>query len=160
MSYTSNPYAPKARKLATNLVKTGNSQAAVARMYGVHRSTIGRWMKLSSKHSREYILTRSSRPHHHPRQLPQTTVDEVITMRRKTRRCAQVLHIALMRQGVNISLASVKRILARYHLTRRKKVNIRRNTRFPRPKTDKPGAMIQVDTIHYVTTNYQHINHD
>lgn len=154
MSYTSNPYAPKARKLATNLVKTGHSKAAVARMYGVHRSTIGKWMKRASKHSREKIYTRSSRPHHHPRTLPQETVDRVIVLRQATKRCAQALYVELRHQEISISLSSVKRILQRHHLTRRKKVNIRRDTRFRRPQADKPGALVQVDTIHYVTTAY------
>ena len=154
MTYTTNPYAPKARKLATNLVKTGHTKASVARIYGVHRSTIGRWLKLASKHSQERIWTKSARPNHHPRELPKETVDAVVTLRKQTDRCAQVLHMMLKRQGVQISLSSVKRILHRHHLTKRKKVNIRRYTRFHRPQADHPGALVEMDTIHYVMTNY------
>lgn len=154
MPYTINPYAPKARKLATNLVKKGKSKAEVARMYGVHRSTLGRWMLLATKHSRERIFTRSSKPHHHPRQLPEETVNAVLALRRETGRCAQALHAELIKKEINVSLASVKRILKRHNLTRRKKVNIRRYTRFPRPHADYPGALVQIDTIHYVTLDY------
>lgn len=155
MPYTNNPYAPKARKLATNLVKTGHSKASVARMYGVHRSTIGKWMKKASKHSRERIWTESARPHHHPRELPHETVNAVVALRKKTKRCAQVLLVELKKHHVSVSLSSVKRILHRYHLTRRgRRVNIRRDTRFRRPEADHAGALVEVDTIHFVTHTY------
>jgi len=156
MSYSNNPYAPKARKLATNLVKTGLSNACVARMYGVHRSTIGKWMKKASTHSRERIWTQSSRPHHHPYALPQETIDAIIAFRKKTHRCAQVIHVELKRHHISVSLSSVKRIFTRYHLTRTgKKVAIHRYTKFQRPRSTHPGALVEVDTIHFVTNEYR-----
>lgn len=43
MSYSNNPYAPKARRLAVNLVvKEGLSVAEAARRSGVHRTTLHR----------------------------------------------------------------------------------------------------------------------
>lgn len=46
MSYTSSPYAPKARFEAAKLVLQGGlKKATVARMYGVNKSTIGRWVE-------------------------------------------------------------------------------------------------------------------
>lgn len=155
MPYTSNPYAPKARKLATNLVKTGHTKAEVARMYGVHRSTIGKWMKRATKHSLEKIQTKSSAPHNHPNQLPKAVVTRVVTLRKETKRCAQILHVMLVKEGVFISLSSVKRILKRHNLLRRKKRKIKGDTHFKRPHSDKPGALVQMDTIHFVTHNYQ-----
>lgn len=155
MAYTNNPYAPKARKLATNLVKKGQSTASVARMYGVDRTTVWRWLKRASKHSREKIYTKSSRPHHHPNELPQSTVEAVVALRKKTKRCAEVLYVEFKGQGIQVSLSSVKRILRRYHLTHRRKVNIRRDTRFRRPPATKPGSFVEVDTIHFVSSNYQ-----
>lgn len=46
MSYTSSPYAAKARFEAARLVvKDGLKASQVARMYGVHRATVGKWVK-------------------------------------------------------------------------------------------------------------------
>jgi len=70
MAYTTNPYLPKVRRLAVNDVEVRSmSQASVARKYGVHRATIGRWIKRASPDRKEFIRTRSSRPSHHPHQL-------------------------------------------------------------------------------------------
>ena len=150
MAYTSNPFALKARKQATNLVKRGFSKAQVARMYGVHRSTIGKWMKKATKHSTEHIQTISSAPRTHYNQLPQETVDRVIFLRKQSNRCAVIIHHQLCLEGVIISLSSVKRILKRYKLLRPKKRHIKDGTRFPRPIASKPGDLVQADTIHYV----------
>ena len=46
MSYCSNPHAPKARRAAVNeVVRDGSSVVDVARRYGVHRTTVHRWIK-------------------------------------------------------------------------------------------------------------------
>lgn len=149
MAYTSNPYAPKARRLAVNLVKTGSKKAHVARMYGVHRATIGKWLKKATKHSGEKIWTQSSAPHSHPNQLPETTVDRIVTLRLKYKRCAPVLHGYLQKEGIVVSLASVGRVLKREKLVRKKKP-ASFYTPLPRPAADGLGALVQMDTIHYV----------
>ena len=154
MAYTSNPYAPKARKKATNLVKRGFSKAQVARMYGVHRSTVGKWMKKATKHSLEHIQTKSSRPHNPANQLPEEVVEKVVRLRKGTGRCALVLHHLLDKSGVEVSLSSVKRILKRYGLTKKRKMRIKDGTRFKRPTVTQPGSLVQMDTIHYINSDY------
>lgn len=155
MSYTTNPYAPKARKLATNLVKTGMKKAEVARMYGVHRSTIGKWLKRATKHSGESIPTRSSRPHRHPNQLSEEKEARIVALRLQTGRCAQIIQAQMARDGCRVSLSSVKRTLKRCNLTHKKRRQITGSTKFKRPVSDTPGALVEVDTIHFVTTNYE-----
>lgn len=155
MAYTSNPYAPKARKLATNLVKGGKTKSEVARMYGVHRSTIGKWMRKATKHSCEHIQTLSSSPHTHPNQLPPHIIQKIVEMRKKTNRCAQVLHTMLEEEGITVSLSSIKRTLKRQGLIRKRRSHIKLHTRFKRPMADTAGALVQMDTIHFVTSNYK-----
>jgi transposase len=92
MPYTSNPFAPKARKKATNLVKQGVKKAEVARQYGVHRSTVCRWMKRSTKHSVEFIETRSCAPKRQATALPDEVVDRIIQIRKERNRCAVIVH--------------------------------------------------------------------
>lgn len=154
MAYTSNPYAPKARRLAVNLVRVhGKKAAEVARMYGVHRATIGKWLKRAPKDHRIFVVTHSSRPHSHPRQLSQDTVSRLIVLRKKLRRCAPVLHAHLLNEGYTVSLTSVGRTLKRNGLTRKKKQAQFCKALHPRPLATFPGALIQMDTIHYVRSD-------
>lgn len=152
MSYNSNPYAPKARKQATNYVKNGLRTAVVARMYGVNRTTLWRWLKRASKHSREFIVTLPSRPKSHPNSVPEVIVKRLVELRLKLGRCAPVIHAHLVLEGYSISLSSVGRILKKKGLTRKKKP-AKYYVPLPRPLADCPGALVQVDTIHFVKNN-------
>lgn len=150
MSYNTNPWAPKARWEAVNEVRyQGHSQASVARKYGVVRSTICKWMKKAPEHNREYIYTLPSRPKTHPNQLPKSTVERLIELRLALRRCAPVIHAHLIAEGYLISLSSVKRTLKRAGLVRKKR-QAKGYVSLPRPASDCPGALVEVDTIHYV----------
>lgn len=154
MPYISNPYAPKARKLAINMLKREKlTKAETARRYGVHRSTIGRWLKRATKHPMEHIATLSSRPHHHPKELSQHVVNRIIALRKKIKRCAPVIHAHLLSEGYCVSLPSVQRTLKRQGLVRRKR-QARFFTPISRPKVEKPGDLVEVDTIHYVRPDY------
>jgi IS30 family transposase len=150
---------PKARMQARNdVVWHGLTIAQTARKYGVHRSTVWRWVKrarIMRLSGNTYIWTQSSRPHYHPRQIRQAIVDQVVSLREETGRCAQVIWVQLAREGISVSLSSVKRIIKKYRLARKKKRHIKTDTRFRRPPADKPGAFVEVDTIHFVTPIYR-----
>lgn len=62
MSYSTNPYAPRARREAINLVLVhGYTAAAAARKTGVHRSTIGRWLARPEANDQRKLLPTRSR---------------------------------------------------------------------------------------------------
>lgn len=150
MSYTSNPYAGKARRLAVNDVRFGRCTVAEAAMkYGVVRSTVWKWMKRAHPDHRVFIDTIPSRPKHHPNELDYEVIERVIQLRKKLKRCAPILHAHLKKEGVTISLSSVERILRRHRLTRKKKP-ADWYTPLPRPVSDKPGALVQMDTMHFI----------
>ena len=129
MSYTSSPYAPKARFEAAKLVvKDGLKPSHVARMYGVHRATIGKWVKRFPGRTRKlnqyghFISTLSSAPNHHPKQTPDEVVSKIIELRGKLKgRCAPVIHAHLKMEGYQISVRTVGRVLKREGLIRKKK---------------------------------------
>lgn len=154
MSYTSSPYAAKARYLAAKLVvKNGLKPAKVAKIYGVHRSTIGKWVKRFPKghhnfHNDYFISTLSSAPNHHPHQASDQIVERVIELRRKYKRCAPVIHAHLISEGYKISVRTVGRVLKREGLIRRKKQSSFLKSIYPRPEAKYPGDLIQMDTIH------------
>jgi len=155
MAYSTNPYAPRARREAINLVLLrGYTAAQAARTTGVHRSTIGRWLKKASAlalHGNAFVPTLSSRPHHHPRQLTSDVVARILALRAELKRCAEVLHAVLRAEGVVVSLSSVGRVLARAHETDSRSTYKRkfRSPRTPRPKAERPGDFLQLDTIHF-----------
>lgn len=157
MSYTSSPYAPKARFEAAKLVvKGGLKKATVARMYGVNKSTVGRWVerfpRLSNQYG-QYISTLSSAPESHPNQTPEVVVEEIVRLRKRLGRCAPVIHAHLLRKGIKINVRTVGRILKREGLVRRKKQAAYYKSIYPRPEANLPGDLVQMDTIHYMKSS-------
>ncbi len=77
MAYTSNPHIGKTRRKAVRDVRNGSSVAAVARWYGVHRTTVHRWIKRAPVDHRVFIETLSSAPKTQARALPKEVVDRI-----------------------------------------------------------------------------------
>lgn len=155
MPYSSNPYLPKVRRLAVNDVEVrGLSCAFVARKYGVHRSTVGRWVKKASPCRKEFIHTLPSRPKSHPQQLDPFVVKRIIYLRKKLNRCAPVLHEYLKKEGIKVSLSSVARTLRRHSLTRKPKRAVFDGKNPKRPQATKPGELVQADTMHVMRKDY------
>ena len=148
MAYTTNPHLPRLRLEAARLVlKEGWSTREVARHTGFNQSSIVRWVNyMKLNHVGHTIPTQSSRPHHHPHQLSPEMVDAILAYRQKHRRCAEVLHYLLQRDGYAVSLSSVKRTLQRAGMTRYSKWK-RWHRYEPRPMPEKPGLLVEIDTI-------------
>lgn len=145
MPYTTNPHLPKIRLDAVRLVKSGWSTRKVARYTGFNQSTIVRWSKKDIWHQKS-IPTLSSRPHSHPNQLRKELIDRIVEYRMKYHRCAEVLQYLLKRDGVNVSLSSVKRTLRRCNLVNHSKWK-KWHIYPPRLMPEKPGVLVQIDTI-------------
>jgi transposase InsO family protein len=156
MSYTKNPNMPKVRMQAVRMLKQGYSTRQVARHFGYSYSSVSRWAK---RYREEYLSlnthlqTRSSRPHHHPRELPQDIIEAIREERLKHNRCAEIVHEDLKEQEVSVSLSSVKRTLKREGLIKQKSPWKRYRPFVPRPLALYPGALIQLDTIHFVRSD-------
>lgn len=155
MAYVTNPWIPKVRRQAVNDVVLGRlTQAQASRKYGVHRATIGKWIKRASTDKRKYIDTTPSRPHYHPNQLSSEVVERVLQMRKETKRCAPVLQALLQKDGVDVSLSSVERILRKHNLTRKKQQLKPPFAKVERPVVAAPGDLVELDTIHFVKSDY------
>lgn len=139
---------PRLRMQAARLVfNKGWSTRQAAKYTGFNQSSIVRWTNILKKHNFwSMIPTNSSRPHSHPKTLSQDIVDTIISYRQKYRRCAEVIHFMLVRDGYIVSLSSVKRTLKRAGLTKYNKLK-KWHTYPPRPIPEKPGILVQVDTI-------------
>ena len=82
--------------------------------------------------------------------LPREVVVAIIRERVGRRRCAEHVYHALKKQGVNISLSSVKRTLDRCHLRKKRSPRKRPHDYTPRPEAAFCGALLELDTIHII----------
>lgn len=153
MPYSKNPYLPKVRQQAVNLVYQGWSTRKVARYFGLGSGTVSKWKKKDCCYGLRPIPTLSSRPHSHPRALSGKVIDAIVKMRLKHHRCAEVIHQELLNKGLPVSLSSVKRTLERQGLIRKRSPWKRWHFTLPRPEVVKPGDLIQIDTLHLGPAN-------
>ena len=146
------------------------SVAQVARRFSKNRSTIYRWIKkwrmqqnlllenpgrpsrpLGKAFRWQYVKwnipTLSSAPKTHPNALNENIVATILRVRQCKYECAEIIHYKLAKEGINVSLSSIKRVIKRNELWRRKR-RYRWNEKRPLPTA--PGELIQTDTVHYV----------
>lgn len=103
-------------------------------------------MPVYGKHGRVVIPTRSCRPKHHPAELSRQVIARVLALRQERSQCAEILHHRLLKEGILVSLSSVKRVLKRYGCTRFSPW--KKWHQYPaRPLPLKPGILVQVDTV-------------
>jgi transposase InsO family protein len=150
MAYTTNPNLPRVRGEAAELVRRGWSTRKVARHFGFSQSVIVKWCGKAKKQGFGAIPTASSRPKSNPQALSRELVSKIITERSKRQRCAEHVYQELKRQGVVVSLSSVKRTLDRCHLLKKRSLWKRPHDATPRPEAAFAGALVQLDTIHIV----------
>lgn len=154
--YTSNPNLPRVRRQAVSLLRAGWSVRAVARHTGFHYATVAKWAHRAPADLRHGIPTRSSRPHTHPAKLPGETIRAIVETRERTGSCAELIHQHLLRAGVIVSLSSVKRTLSRYGYGKRSPWK-RTHRSILRPRAEKPGDLVQIDTIHVGPTDIREV---
>jgi len=151
MPYTTNEKVGRVRVLAIRLLREGKSTREVARHLGYAQGTIVKWWKRRDETWHQQTLpTRSSRPHSSPRATSKELVARIIATRKQTKRCAEVVHAQLQRDGVTVSLSTVKRTLSRYGLLK-KRSPWKKKRRYPiRPDVATEGDLVELDTIHFV----------
>lgn len=147
MAYSKNPHLPRIRMQAVLLVRKGWSIRKVARYLGFSHGAVINWVSKAPLDGRENIPTKSSRPRSHPRALKQDIVEKIVSLRLKRHRCAEVIHQELLRQGVTVSLSSVKRTLDRRSLLRKHSPWKKLHQYLPRPEVKNAGDLVQIDTI-------------
>jgi len=148
MPYTTNPHLPRLRLEAARLVlNEGWSTRQVARHTGFNQSSIVRWVNYAKFHHVGHTIpTQSSKPHSHPKQLSREVIDAIVAYRLKHRQCAEVLHHLLRKDGYDVSLSSVKRVLKRAGFIRHGRGK-KWHRYEERPKPEKPGILVEIDTI-------------
>lgn len=149
MSYSSNPNMPRVRAEAVKMVRSGKSVREVARHFGYSHSAVVKWCQKVHPEVRQFrvVPTETSRPHHHPNELDKAIVARILELRDSTHRGAEFIHVLLQREGVTVSLSSVKRTLSRHGRTKYSKWK-KWHQSTPRPTPEAPGLLVEADTIH------------
>lgn len=149
MSYQTNPNLPKVRAEAVKMVRAGYSTREVARHFGFSQSAVAKWCQKVHPEVRHFrvIPTETSRPHHHPNELDEAVVSRILELRDTTHRGAEFIHVLLVRDGVAVSLSSVKRTLSRHGRTKYSKWK-KWHQGTPRPLPKVPGLLLEADTVH------------
>ena len=129
------------------MVRSGLSVREVARHFGFTHSAVVKWVARAPQDARMVIPTLSSRPYHHPNELSSELERVVLAYRHSYKRDAFFIHHMLTKDGIRISLSSVKRILKRNQMSRFSKWK-KRHQYPPRPIAEKPGILVEIDTIH------------
>lgn len=148
MSYTKNPALPRVRQQGADLVRRGWSARRVGRYLGFHHTAVMKWVRKTKIYGYHPIPTMSSKPKHHPKELPSDLMWKIFHQRIKTKRCAEVIYQELQNQKIKVSLPSVKRTLDRSGLLKKRSPWKRYHPHQDRPEVLKPGDLVEIDTIH------------
>jgi len=144
MAYTTNPKLPEVRRRARELLGKGWSTRKVARHLGYTQGAVVKWSH------RKHLENEPPVPKTSPRSLAPELVAQVIAKRLEVRRCAIVVHALLRRDNVRVSLSSVKRIIGTYCAPLKRRSAWAKTRKYPpRPDVTHPGALVQMDTIHF-----------
>ena len=151
MAYSKNPQLPLVRWEAVKKVKyDGWSIRKTARYFGFTHGAVEQWLKKNPIHTTNFKLaipTFSSRPHSHPNQLSDEVVNHILELRSERNQCAEILHHRLIKEGVGVSLSSVKRVLKRHGISRFSKWK-KWHQYPPRPLASEPGIFVEIDSMH------------
>lgn len=143
---------PKVRQQAADLVRRGWSTRQVARHFGFSQGAVVQWVKKANVIGYHPIPTRSSKPKHHPKELSENLIHKIVEKRFELGRSSEVIHKALEDDGVLTSISSVKRTLDRRGLLKKRSPWKRLHLGSPRPDVLSTGDLVQVDTIHLLTS--------
>ncbi len=157
MAYTTNPKAPRLRARAVDMVRNGKSVSEVARYFGYTKGAVSKWCKKAPVNGTWEIPTKSSRPHHHPKELKPKIVKAIIDTKLKYKRCSDVIHQHLIKDGIRVCLNSVKRKLDEAGLIKKRSPWKRLHLPIERPLPLKPGDLVIVDTIHLMVNEKKRI---
>lgn len=145
-----NKYAPRHRRDVAAYARKHGVRAA-SRYFGIPPGTISKWRAKAKKIGFHPIPTKSSRPKHHPRELCDDVIRRIIEIRLETKRTSEVVHQHLLNEGIEVSLNSVRRTIDRHGLMKKRSPWKRYHPHVERPAIEKPGSLVQMDTIHLMT---------
>lgn len=158
MAYDTNPRLPKLRAKAVEMAREGKTITEVARYFGFTKGAVSKWCKKCPINGVWAIPTQSSAPKSHPWRIEKKIRSRICELRLKLKgRCAQVIQSHLADEGMKVSVRTIQRELERNHLLKKHSPWKRHHMSGERPKAEKPGDLVQLDTIHLMATKKRRI---
>jgi putative transposase len=146
--YTLNKQLPRIRRDAVRLHTNGWSARKVGRYFGYHHTTVMKWVKRARVFGDHPIPTRSSRPKNSPCRTDELIQKRILELRHRTKRCTEVIHLQLQREGIIVSKSTIHRILDRSYCLKKRNPYTRYHSPVERPNVLKQGDLVELDTIH------------
>lgn len=148
---------PRIRRDAARLFHKGWSARKIGRYLGYHHTAVMKWVKRSRIVGDVPILTQDSSPKNVRKPTAKNVENRICRMRIETKRCAQAIHEQLKREGVRIEKCTVHRILSRARLLKKRSPYHRYHPHVERPKAQKPGDLVEMDSIHLMISEKKRI---
>lgn len=106
-------------------------------------SSIKRWLKAFRKGGIDALEPRSTKPKTQPNETPIWIKERVIELRKETKLCAQKLHWRFLKQGLDVPLSTIGKILKDEGLVKKYRV---RKIKYKYIKAErKAGELVEID---------------
>lgn len=149
MAYDTNPRLPRLRAKACKMVVQGKSVTEVARYFGFSKGAVSKWLKKYPAGGAWAIPTEKSAPKTHPWKMAYSVRKRIRELRIGLKgRCAQVIQAHLLEEGIRVSVRTIQRVLDRQGLLKKYSKWKKLHLSGQRPIPEKPGDLVQMDTIH------------
>ncbi len=155
--YTLNKQLPRIRRDAVQMYRKGWSARKIGRYLGYHHTAVMKWVRRAEKIGNHPIPTRSSRPKTSPSRIDECIKNRIIELRQKTKRCTEVIHLQLVREGVQVSKSTIHRTLDKNYCLKKRSPYSRYHPPVERPPIDKQGDLVELDTIHLMISEKKRI---
>ncbi len=116
------------------------------------KRTIERWIALYKKYGESGLEPKSTEPKTQPNETPIWIKERVITIRKKTKKCAMKIFWQMEKEGIPVKSRAIGKILKKEGLTRKYRV---KRIKYKYIKAErKPGELIEID-VKYVPGRVQ-----
>jgi len=119
----------------------------VAKLCPHSKRSLERWVSVYRKRGLKALEPKSTQPKSQPHETAIRIKEEVIFMRKKTKLCSQKLHWRLKKNGINIPVRTIGKIIKQEGLTRRYRTR-KIQCKYIKPSL-KPGELVEID-VKYV----------
>lgn len=115
----------------------------VAKLCPHSKRSLERWVSAYKKGGEKALEPKSTQPKFQPHETSIRIKEEVVSLRKKTKLCSQKLHWKLNKQGINVPVRTIGKIIKQEGLTRKYRTR-KLQYKYIKPSF-KPGDLVEID---------------